>query len=165
MAVGVLVLAQRQADDVDVVLLHGALHGGPQPQPMSSSVMPGLRSSLSRLQVDLGDLRLFQRDVGALEVRAAVRSRRVLEQPEEVVGEVVVRLDVFEVRRHSFVPVDCQTCVSLLCLPTVVRPYRMSRPDYCKHAPEASHPSVYGGPLTPRPPEPYLASVNWLTSM
>ena len=31
----------------------------PQPQPMSSSVMPGLRSSLSRLQVDLGDLRLF----------------------------------------------------------------------------------------------------------
>ncbi len=72
----------------------------PQPQPISSSVMPGLRSSRSRLLVDVGDLRLRQRDVGAGEVRAAVLAGRVLEHPEEVVRQVVVGLDVLEMRRH-----------------------------------------------------------------
>ena len=65
---------------------------------MSSSVMPGLQPELAQRQVDLGDLRLFQRHVVALEVGAAVGLGRIEEQPEEVVGQVVVRLYVLEMR-------------------------------------------------------------------
>ena len=57
-----------------------------------------LEAQLAQRQVDLGELRFFQRHVVALEVGAAVGLRRVEEQPEEVVGQVVVRLDVLEVR-------------------------------------------------------------------
>ena len=70
----------------------------PQPQPTSSSVMPGCEAELAERQVDLGDLRLLERHVVALEVGAAVGLRRIEEQPEEVVGQVVMRLHVFEVR-------------------------------------------------------------------
>jgi hypothetical protein len=93
--VGLLVLAQRQADDVDVVLLRRAQHCRPQPQPTSSSVMPGCRP-IAQHQVDLGDLRLFQRHVTALSMRSC-RSASGQEQLEEVVGQVVVGLHVLEV--------------------------------------------------------------------
>ena len=70
----------------------------PQPQPMSSKRHAGLQPQLAQRQIDLGDLCLFQRHVVALEVRAAVGLRRVQEQPEELIGQVVVRLHVLEVR-------------------------------------------------------------------
>ena len=75
----------------------------PQPQPTSSSVMPGLQAELAERQIDLGDLCLFQRHVVALEVGAAVGLRRIEEEPEEVVGQVVMRLDVLEVRLQVWV--------------------------------------------------------------
>ncbi len=74
----------------------------PQPQPTSSSVIPGSQSQLAQRQVDLGDLRLFQSHVVALEVGAAVGLRRVEKQPKEVVGQVVVSLHVVEMRREPF---------------------------------------------------------------
>lgn len=46
--------------------------------------------------IDVGDLRLGERDGGPGEVRAAVLARRILEQPEEIIRQVVVRLDVLE---------------------------------------------------------------------
>ena len=88
----------------------------PQPQPMSSSVIPGSQAQLAQRQVDLGELRLFERHVVALEVRAAVGLRRVQEQPEEVVGQVVVRLHVFEVRLQISL---CEAMVA--CLPRLIR--------------------------------------------
>ena len=96
--VGGLVLAERQADDVDVVFLDRAQHRG---APAAADVQqrhPGLQPQLAQRQIDLGDLRLFQRHVVALEVRAAVGLRRIEEEPEEVVRQVVVRLHVLEVR-------------------------------------------------------------------
>ena len=60
--------------------------------------MPGLQIQLAERQIDLGDLRLLQRHVLTLEVRAAVGLRRIQEKPEELVGQVVVRLHVLEVR-------------------------------------------------------------------
>ena len=96
--VGLLILAQRQADDVDVVVLDGAHHGR---APAAADVQQRharLEAEFAQRQIDLGDLRLFERHVVALEVRAAVGLRRVEEQPEEVVGQVVVRLHVLEVR-------------------------------------------------------------------
>ena len=70
----------------------------PQPQPMSRSVIPGFEIQLAERQIDFGDLSLFERHVLTLEVRAAVCLRRIEEQPEELVGQVVVRLYVLEVR-------------------------------------------------------------------
>ena len=63
--------------------------------------MPGCEAELAQGQVDLGDLRLFQGHVIALEVRAAVGLRRVEEEAEELVGQVVMRLHVVEVRRQA----------------------------------------------------------------
>jgi hypothetical protein len=61
--------------------------------------MPGCSPSLpSARWIDLGDLRLLKRHVVAFEVGAAVRLGRVEEQPEEVVGQVVMRLYIVEVR-------------------------------------------------------------------
>ena len=57
----------------------------PQPQPMSSSVIPGCRPNLPSDRSILAHLRLFERHVVALEVGAAVDLVRVLPQPEEVV--------------------------------------------------------------------------------
>ena len=70
----------------------------PQPQPDVEQRHARLEAELAERQVDLGDLCLFQRHVVALEVGAAVGLRGIEEEPEEVVGQVVVRLDVFEVR-------------------------------------------------------------------
>ena len=44
----------------------------PQPQPTSSKRHPRLEPQLAQRQIDLGPLRLFQRHIVALEVRAAV---------------------------------------------------------------------------------------------
>ena len=98
-AVGLLVLAQRQADDVDVVLLHRPLQRQAPAAADLEQRHARLEVQLVEVLVDLGDLRLGQRDVRTGEVRAAVLARRVLEHAEEVVGQVVVRLDVLEVRR------------------------------------------------------------------
>ena len=64
-----------------------------------------LEAQLPQRQVDLGDLRFFQRHVVALEVGAAVGLRRIEEEPEELVGQVVVRLHVLEVRLETLVGV------------------------------------------------------------
>ena len=92
-----LVLAQRQTDDVDVVPLEGAVQGGTPAAADVEQCHAWLEAQLAERQVDLGDLRLLERHVVALEVRAAVRLGRVEEEPEEVVGQVVVRLNVLEV--------------------------------------------------------------------
>ena len=94
-----LVAAQGQADDVDVVVFDGAHHGGAPAAADVEQCHARLQAEFAQREVDLGDLRLFQRHVVALEVGAAVRLGRVEEQPEEVVGQVVVGLHVVEVRR------------------------------------------------------------------
>ncbi len=96
-----LVLAQGQPDDVHVVLLDRPLHD--RAPPAATDVEQrhaGLEIQLAEGEIDLRHLRLGQRHVVALVVRTAVRPRRILEQTEEDVGEVVVRLDLFEVRFH-----------------------------------------------------------------
>ena len=60
----------------------------------------GLEPQFAQRQVDLGDLCSFQRHVVALEVRATVCTRRIQEQGEEVVAQVVMRLDVLEMGRQ-----------------------------------------------------------------
>ena len=96
--VGGLVLRQRQADDVDVVPLDRPPHGG---APAAADVQQRharFEAQFAQRQVDLGDLGLLERHVVTLEVCAAVRPRRVEEQREEVVAQVVVCLDVLEMR-------------------------------------------------------------------
>ena len=100
LAVDALVLAQRQADDVDVVVLDRALHDRTPAATDVEQRHSGLQVELAQREVDLGHLRVFERHVIALEERAAVGARRVLEDSEEVVGQVVVRLDLLEVRLH-----------------------------------------------------------------
>ena len=96
-----LVTAQRQTDDVDVVALDRAHHRGAPAAADVEQRHAGLQAQLAQRQVDLGDLRLFQGHVVALEVGAAVGLRRIEEEPEEVVGQVVVRLHVLEVRLQA----------------------------------------------------------------
>ena len=101
--VGVLVLAQRQADDVDVILLECAVQGR---APAAADVEQGhsrLEPELAQRQVDLGDLRFFKRHVVALEEGAAVGLGGIQEEPEELVGQVVVGLHVLEVRLQCWV--------------------------------------------------------------
>ncbi len=93
-----LIAAQGQPDDVDVVLLDRPAHRGAPAAADVEQRHPGLQAQLAQRQVDLGELRLVQCQIIALEVGAAVRLRRVEEEPVEVVGEVVMRLHVFKVR-------------------------------------------------------------------
>ncbi len=96
-AVGVLVLAQRQPDHVDVVLRHRVPH---RRAPAAADVEQrhaGLEVQLVQRELALGVLRLFQR-LGQIlwvrvfvEVTAAVGHRRVKPQLEELVRLVVVR--------------------------------------------------------------------------
>lgn len=95
-----LVLRQRQAHDIDVVFLDGAPHGR---APAAADVQqrhPGFEVQLAQGQVDLGDLGLLQRHVVAFEVGTAVGLGGVQEQPEKVVGEVVMSLHVSKMRRE-----------------------------------------------------------------
>ncbi|CFR84722.1 Uncharacterised protein [Mycobacterium tuberculosis] len=93
-----LVFAQGQTDDVDVVFFHRAHHGGAPAAADVQQCHARLQSEFAQREIDLGDLRLLQRHVVALEVGAAVGLSGIEEQPEEVVGQVVVRLHVGEVR-------------------------------------------------------------------
>ena len=93
-----MVLGQGQADDVDVEPLDGALHGGAPPAADVEQGHARLEVQFVQVEVDLGVLGLFQGHVVALEVGAAVDPGRVLEQAEEVVGDVVMRLDVLRTR-------------------------------------------------------------------
>ena len=93
-----LVFRQGEANDVDVVLLDRPAHGGAPPAADAEQRHAGLQTQLSQRKVDLGDLRLFQGHIVALEVCAAVRLGGVEEQSVEVVRQVVVMLDVLEVR-------------------------------------------------------------------
>ncbi len=95
-----LVLAQGEADNVDVVALHRAHHGGAPAAADVEQSHARLESEFAQREIDLGDLRLFQRHVIALEVRAAVGLGGVQEQPEKVVGQVVMGLHVVKVRRQ-----------------------------------------------------------------
>src|SRR5205814_10279654 len=62
--------------------------------------LPGLQVALPQGQIVLGDLRLFQRHVVALVVRARVKHRWAEKQPVEIVRQVVMRLDVL-IRRSE----------------------------------------------------------------
>ena len=93
-----LVAAQGQADDVDVVALEGSVDGGAPAAADVEQRHARLEAELAEGQVDLGDLGFLKRHVVALEVGAAVCLRRIEEESEEVVGQVVMRLDVLEVR-------------------------------------------------------------------
>ena len=93
---GVLVVEQGQADDVDVVLLDGPPHGGAPAAADVEQCHAGLEVQFVQVQVDLGDLGFLEREIRRLEVGAAIGPGRVLEQREEVVGDVVVGLDISE---------------------------------------------------------------------
>jgi hypothetical protein len=105
--VRLLVLAKGKTDDVDVVALDGPLDGG---TPATTDVQqrhPRLKAQLAQRQIDLRDLGFFKRHVIALEVRTAVGLRGIQEEPEEVVGQVVMRLHVVEVRLQVLVVTLC----------------------------------------------------------
>src|SRR6476661_2813861 len=95
LAVGALVFTQRQADDVDVVFLDRTFHGRSRKQRHA-----GLQAQLVERAVDLGHLGFFKGHVVALEERAATGPRWVLKQPEEIIGDVVVGLNLLEVWPH-----------------------------------------------------------------
>jgi hypothetical protein len=95
-----LVLAQRQPHDIDVIFLDGALH---RRAPTTAHVQQRharLQAQLAQRQVDLGQLGLLERHVLTLEVRTAVGLRRIQEQPEKAVRQVVMRLHVVKLRRQ-----------------------------------------------------------------
>src|SRR6185312_8303588 len=96
--VRLLIAAEREPDDVDVIPLEPPDDGGAPPAPDVEQCHARLQSELAQREVDLGDLRLFQGHVIALEVRAAIGPRRIQEEREELVGQVVVRLYVLEMR-------------------------------------------------------------------
>ena len=102
---GGLVSGQGEADDVHVVLLDGAAHGGTPAAADVEQRHSRCEAEFSEGEVDLGCLGLFERHVVALEVCAAVGLAGVQEQSEEVVGQVVVGLNVREMglkfRRHE----------------------------------------------------------------
>ena len=92
-----LVAAQSQTDDVDVVAFDSADHGGAPATPDVEQRHAWLQTQLAQRQIDLGDLRVLERHVLAIEVGAAVGLRRIEKQPKELIGQVVVRLYVLEV--------------------------------------------------------------------
>jgi len=49
------------------------------------------------VEVDLCELSFLQGQVLGLEIGAAIDAAGILEQPEEVIGEVVVRVDILKV--------------------------------------------------------------------
>ncbi len=57
--VGRLIRGQGQPDDIDVVLLDGAPHGGAPPAADVQQHHARLQLQLPEREVDLGDLRLF----------------------------------------------------------------------------------------------------------
>ena len=57
-----LVLGQRQTDDIDVVLLHRPSRGRAPAAPDIQQRHAGLQAQLAQRKVDLGNLGLCQRD-------------------------------------------------------------------------------------------------------
>lgn len=90
---GVLVFAERQADDVDVVLLHGVAHGGTPAAADVEQRHSRLEVQLVQRELALGVLGLFQRLGALFPVAAAVGHRRVKPELEELVRLVVVGSD------------------------------------------------------------------------
>ena len=119
--VGLLVAAQCQADGVDVVAFDGSAQSGAPAAADVEKRHTGLQIELAEGEVDLGHLGLFQRHVLALEIRAAVGLTRIQEEAVEVVGQVVVRLHVLEVR-----PSDPR------CPSVILARYGLSAPDVCR---------------------------------
>ncbi|GAA44290.1 hypothetical protein NCGM2209_0892 [Mycobacterium tuberculosis NCGM2209] len=95
---GVLVFAQGQADDVDVVLGDRVSHGGTPAAADVEQRHAGLKVQLVQCQLALRVLRLFQRHIGTFEVGAAVRHRWVKPELEELVRFVVVGSNCFDRR-------------------------------------------------------------------
>ncbi len=91
-----LVLRQRETDDVHVVFLDRPPHRGTPTATDVEQRHTWLEPQFAQRQVDLGPLCLLERHIVALEVRTAVRPRRIEEQRKEVVAQVVVRLNVLE---------------------------------------------------------------------
>jgi hypothetical protein len=87
-----LVAAQRDPNDVDVEPLNGPAQGAAPPAAYVEQRHAGLQIQLAKREVELGELRLLERHVFALEVRARVAHGRTQEQREEIVGDVVDRL-------------------------------------------------------------------------
>ena len=90
----VLVLADGQSDDVDVVLLGGSGQCGAPSAADVQNCHPGLEVQFAQHKVNLRHLGLLEGVVVLLEVRARVGQRGVEEQAEKIVGQVVVGLDV-----------------------------------------------------------------------
>jgi len=98
-AVLTLVAAQRDTDDVDVVLLYGELQRAAPPASDVEQRHPRLEAELSQRQIELGVLRLFQRHVVAFEIGTRVAHGWAKEQGKELIRYVVNRLGFFVVRR------------------------------------------------------------------
>jgi hypothetical protein len=79
----VLVAAQRDADDVDVVALQGEFQRAAPPATGVEQRHAGLEVQLAQREVELRDLRLVERHVVALEICAAVAHRGTQEQREK----------------------------------------------------------------------------------
>lgn len=92
----VLVVAEGEADDVDIVFFVGAEHGRTPAAADVEQRHARLQVAFAEREVDLGPLRLLERHVLALEVGAAVGHARIEEQQKEVVGQVVVGLHLRE---------------------------------------------------------------------
>ncbi|MEZ0052043.1 hypothetical protein ABIA30_003055 [Mycobacterium sp. MAA66] len=101
-----LILGQRQSDDLDVIGLDRAFHRCAPTTSDIEQLHARREAQLAERQVDLCQLRFLQRHVVVFEICTAVGLTRVEEQPEEVVRQVVVRLDIcemgFEMVGHNF---------------------------------------------------------------
>ena len=82
----------------DVVALDRPFQGRPPPAADIEQFHPRLQSQLAQREVDLRVLSLLQRHVVAFEVGAAVCLGGIQKQPEKVVRQVVMRLNILEVR-------------------------------------------------------------------
>ena len=90
----ILVLADRQPDDVDVVLFSRPRQRRPPATADVEDRHPGFEIELAQYEVNLRHLGLFEVVVILFEVRAGVRQSRVEEQAEEIIRQVVVGLDI-----------------------------------------------------------------------
>ncbi len=97
-----LIGAQRQADHVDVVAAQRPQEGGTPPAADVEQRHPWPQSQLAERQGDLGDPGLFEGHVVAFEIGTAIRLRRIQEKPVKVVGDVVMVLDIGEMRFEAW---------------------------------------------------------------
>ena len=93
-----LTLAQGQPDDVDVELLQCPLHAAAPAATDIEQGHPGLEVEFAEGQVELGVLRLVGGHVVAFVISAGVAHRGAEEEFEELVGDVVYRLQFLVLR-------------------------------------------------------------------